>query len=263
MGVVAKHIHVTACSIFSVVQYFCPDYELLLELHTLTLAACSYTLLLWHLRNCYCILFWPCFFSSLLCSTIDDSERACDSLWTAPWLADHLRNLHLFFLYHKTDVLPHDVMVMYCGCTHLCLIGFKFLWAYVLKSHKLLEAGHQDSSSAAGGKGSFLTKKREVQQSRLLLQQLRVVGAWLEPRFYTLEGFGLAYRFGNSPILQRCYLLCYLSSFTIYVQQEKLSATTAELRLQRALWLVKPHRKTEFGSHPLKLPAPSWVLLHF
>ena len=163
VGVVAKHVHVTGCSIFSVVQYFWPDYGLLLELHTLTLAACSYVLLLWHLRNCYCILFWPCFFSSLLCSTIDDSERACDSLWTAPWLADHLRNLHLFFFY----------TINWCVTTWCH--GY-VLWVYPLvldwiqiplglrsqkPSHKLVEAGHQDSSSAAGGKGSFLTKREK------------------------------------------------------------------------------------------------------
>ena len=33
------------CSILSTVQKFCPDYELLLELHALTLAVRSYALL--------------------------------------------------------------------------------------------------------------------------------------------------------------------------------------------------------------------------
>ena len=37
--------HVTRCSIFSTVQYYCPYYGLLLELHALTLAARSYVLL--------------------------------------------------------------------------------------------------------------------------------------------------------------------------------------------------------------------------
>ena len=113
-----------------------------------------------------------------------------------------------------------------------------------------------------GGKVAFWPRERST---AIEVVAAAVAGGWgvARAKICTLEGFGLAYRFGNSPILQRRSLLCYLNSFTIYVQQEKLSATTAKLRLQRALWLVKPYRKTEFGSHPLKLPAPSWVLLHF
>ena len=66
----------TGCSIFSTVQWFWPDYGLLLELHTLTLAARSYVLLNWIVTYTseyipYSYLsksVWWCYFTSTLCS---------------------------------------------------------------------------------------------------------------------------------------------------------------------------------------------------
>ena len=57
--------HVPGCSIFSMVRSFCPDYGLLLKLHTLTLAARFYALLSAPFLFCWTCLCYLC--SSCVC----------------------------------------------------------------------------------------------------------------------------------------------------------------------------------------------------
>lgn len=161
-------------------------------------------------------------------------------------------------------------LMCYRMMSQLCIVGVPtFAWLdsnssglTFSKATSNLRLAIKIVAQQLGGKVAFWPRERST---AIEVVAAAVAGGWGVARAKILHFGGIRPRlpFRKSPILQGRSLLCYLNSFTIYVQQEKLSATTAKLRLQRALWLVKPYRKTEFGSHPLKLPAPSWVLLHF